>query len=270
MASAAIRKALDDVRDVEIDILNYRRNGEPFHNRLFISPVFDEQERLVHYFASQLDVSVQKRSESISRRRENILRQLSGTLSDRLRTALGAVQAIVHSTLASASSVVSAANDISAKLVSLGHVHDSLLKQDWDELDIKEVVEAIALSFPKMRERFQAAGPDIILAPLLSFHVAALVHDICIGSLQHGALGSRGGRVHVSWSHKTNRSIELVWCEIYDVALAPHDDPVRLPWGAFKPRGDLQCSVQRRADGRVIRYAIVLDTLADPSDQPIT
>ncbi len=266
-ARAAIKEALSEERDIEIDLLNYRRNGEPFYNRLFISPVFDEQKRLVHYFASQLDVSVQKRSESINRRRENILRQISSTLSERLRTALGAVQAIVHSTLTSASSVVSAADDISAKLVSLGHVHDSLLKQDWDELEVKEVIEAIASSFPKTSERFQVSGPHIILEPLLSFHIAALVHDLCVGSVQHGALSSPGGRVRVTWSHKSNRSIELVWSELYYIALDPSDDAFRLSWGAFKFRGDVNWSVQRNADGREIRYSIVLDTLASLAGQ---
>jgi PAS domain S-box-containing protein len=39
---AAIRTAIALGRSVEADILNYRRNGEPFWNRLLILPVRDE------------------------------------------------------------------------------------------------------------------------------------------------------------------------------------------------------------------------------------
>lgn len=54
---ARIRNAIARQEAIEVDLLNYRKNGSSFWNRLLISPVFDEQGELRHYFASQFDVS---------------------------------------------------------------------------------------------------------------------------------------------------------------------------------------------------------------------
>ncbi len=52
-----IREAVAQVQPLDIDILNRRKNGEPFWNRLHMAPVFDAQSRLAYFFASQVNVS---------------------------------------------------------------------------------------------------------------------------------------------------------------------------------------------------------------------
>jgi len=58
-----IREAIRARSDIAIDILNYRRDGTPFWNALYMSPVSNEQGELQFFFASQLDVSDRKQSE---------------------------------------------------------------------------------------------------------------------------------------------------------------------------------------------------------------
>jgi PAS domain S-box-containing protein len=45
-AVASIRGALEARRSITVDILNYRKDGSPFWNRLRIRPVFDRDGRL--------------------------------------------------------------------------------------------------------------------------------------------------------------------------------------------------------------------------------
>ncbi|PXA88351.1 histidine kinase [Nostoc sp. 3335mG] len=52
-----IRNAIARREPIEIDLLNYRKNGTSFWNRLLISPVFDDSGELSYFFASQFDVS---------------------------------------------------------------------------------------------------------------------------------------------------------------------------------------------------------------------
>ncbi|MGY6708925.1 MAG: PAS domain-containing protein [Rhizobiaceae bacterium] len=59
----AIRSALENREDIAIDILNYRKDGTPFWNALYISPVVDETGELQFFFASQLDVTDRKDNE---------------------------------------------------------------------------------------------------------------------------------------------------------------------------------------------------------------
>ncbi len=54
-----IHSALEAEQSVEIDILNYKKSGEPFWNRLHISPVKTENGELHHFVSSQLDVTLE-------------------------------------------------------------------------------------------------------------------------------------------------------------------------------------------------------------------
>ena len=52
-----IRDSIVENRDIAIDLLNYRKDGTPFWNALYISPVINEAGETLYFFASQLDVT---------------------------------------------------------------------------------------------------------------------------------------------------------------------------------------------------------------------
>jgi PAS domain S-box-containing protein len=54
---AEVRSALNEQRAVAVDLLNYRKDGTPFWNALFIGPIFDQGGELLYYFASQMDIT---------------------------------------------------------------------------------------------------------------------------------------------------------------------------------------------------------------------
>ncbi|WP_237482803.1 PAS domain-containing protein [Lichenibacterium dinghuense] len=59
-----VREIRDAVRaelPVKADILNYRKDGEPFWSRLLMAPVRDGAGTLSHFFASQVDVTAERR-----------------------------------------------------------------------------------------------------------------------------------------------------------------------------------------------------------------
>ncbi len=209
-----LRHALDERRAVEIDLLNYRRNGQAFHNRLFVSPVLDHHGELVHFFASQLDVTPQKRFESLTRRREDVLRAVGNEFHARVQTTIDNVQSMVEGALQSASSPMAAAADISEKLVALGHVHKSLIKSDWDNLEIRDIVTSALRTASQTSNRMQLSGPSLKLSPRLAFQVAAFVRDLFIQSMSEGALQDKHGHVCIEWSRSTQGASDelvLVW-----------------------------------------------------------
>ncbi len=59
-----IRTAVAETRAISVEVLNYRRDGSPFWNGVFIGPVYDEDGKLLFFFASQLDVSARKDAEA--------------------------------------------------------------------------------------------------------------------------------------------------------------------------------------------------------------
>ena len=58
-----IRKAIAEQRPVSVDILNYRADGTTFWNALFLGPVFDEEGKLMYFFASQMDITERRTSQ---------------------------------------------------------------------------------------------------------------------------------------------------------------------------------------------------------------
>lgn len=56
-AVKAIREALEARTEITIDILNYRKDGTEFWNRLRIRPLFDDHGRLLYFAGSQNPIS---------------------------------------------------------------------------------------------------------------------------------------------------------------------------------------------------------------------
>ncbi|MGJ7914353.1 histidine kinase famiy protein [Massilia sp. LXY-6] len=52
-----VRRAIAEERAVAVDILNYKKDGKPFWNALFLGPIFDQDGTLLYFFASQMDVT---------------------------------------------------------------------------------------------------------------------------------------------------------------------------------------------------------------------
>jgi PAS domain S-box-containing protein len=57
---ARIRSAIARRVSIEIELLNHKKDGEVFWNRLLISPVFDQDGELTYFFASQFDVTLER------------------------------------------------------------------------------------------------------------------------------------------------------------------------------------------------------------------
>lgn len=58
-----IRQALEEKRECTVEILNYRKDGTPFWNRLSITPVHDVSGQVTHYIGIQSDVTARKTAE---------------------------------------------------------------------------------------------------------------------------------------------------------------------------------------------------------------
>lgn len=63
VARAELRAAVRAGRDTTVDLVNYRKDGTPFWNRISIAPVHDDEGRLVNFVGLQTDVSAQREAE---------------------------------------------------------------------------------------------------------------------------------------------------------------------------------------------------------------
>jgi len=61
-----IRRAIAARVDVSVELYNHRKDGSGFWNALYLSPVFDGAGNLLHFFASQLDVTRRREAEALA------------------------------------------------------------------------------------------------------------------------------------------------------------------------------------------------------------
>ncbi|WP_199743193.1 response regulator [Sphingomonas ginsenosidivorax] len=69
---AELRTAIEARQAVSIELLNYKRDGTPFWNAVFLGPVYDVDGKLLYFFASQLDVTRRRNSEQMQRQSQKM------------------------------------------------------------------------------------------------------------------------------------------------------------------------------------------------------
>jgi PAS domain S-box-containing protein len=79
-AVATIRRALRDERGCTVEILNYRKDGTPFWNRLSITPMHDAAGELTHFIGIQSDVTERRLAEEALRRANEELARVNGAM----------------------------------------------------------------------------------------------------------------------------------------------------------------------------------------------
>lgn len=93
---AQLREAINEERSLEVDILNYRKDGTKFWNALFMSPVRNSDGEVVYFFASQLDFThVKDKQMELAAARSSAEREVARRTKD-LRDALDAKTLLVH------------------------------------------------------------------------------------------------------------------------------------------------------------------------------
>ncbi|WP_188764451.1 LuxR C-terminal-related transcriptional regulator [Sandarakinorhabdus glacialis] len=63
-----IRRGVREHRPVLVEILNYKRNGQPFRNAVMVAPIYDEQDALLYFLGSQVEIDADATEPSSMRR----------------------------------------------------------------------------------------------------------------------------------------------------------------------------------------------------------
>ncbi|MFC4256263.1 PAS domain-containing protein [Altererythrobacter xixiisoli] len=95
-AVAKVRSAIANGHDVDVDLLNYRKDGSTFWNALYLSPVRDPDGVIRFFFASQLDVTERIEAQKVIIDQKILVeREVERRTAD-LRAALEAKTMLLH------------------------------------------------------------------------------------------------------------------------------------------------------------------------------
>ena len=66
--AGAHRRGVRGDRAVLVEILNYQRDGQPFRNAVLVAPIYDEQDALLYFLGSQVEIDADAAAPSSMRR----------------------------------------------------------------------------------------------------------------------------------------------------------------------------------------------------------
>ncbi|MEF8808413.1 bacterio-opsin activator domain-containing protein [Natronomonas sp.] len=89
-AIATMREAIDAGEPTSVELLNYRKDGDPFWNRVDIAPVRNDEGEITNFVGFQTDITDRKEAEMEAKRRreelEHLLVRIDGLLQDVTRS----------------------------------------------------------------------------------------------------------------------------------------------------------------------------------------
>ena len=222
-AVEAIRDAVTARHDVSVDILNYRKDGTPFWNALYLSPVTTASGELQFFFASQMDITDRVEVQLyLTGQRELLEREVARRTRD-LQDALAAKTMLVHevdhrvkNNLQMISSLLAMqargvkdplASDILKgalqRVESIGMVHRRLYQShDISRFDLSDFVRDIFWETVKASGRSDIAlsfDLDPITVPSQqAAPIALMLNELLINALKHAFPEGRGGTLSVA------------------------------------------------------------------------
>lgn len=209
-AISALRDAIAERRDINVDILNYRKDGSTFWNALYLSPVSNEDGEVQFFFASQLDVTDRKLAEHENLREKDRFERAVAQRTAELNDALEAKTALLHevdhrvkNNLQMVSSLIlmqaraipdenirQSLQDMLSRVEALSTVHRRFYQsEDVARFDVGDflrdlVRDVVAASrFKNTETRFELDSVDI--ASSRAAPLALIVNELVTNALKH-------------------------------------------------------------------------------------
>ena len=245
---AALRSAVEERRDISVDVLNYRKDGTTFWNALYVSPVVDEGGALQFFFASQLDVTDRKEAEKkiqaardhfekVSEQRthefhdalsklQETNRQLEEALETRtallhevdhrVKNNLQMVSALIllQSRTIPDEGVKKSLGEMLSRVEALGTVHRRLYQSDdVTRFDVGEFVRDLVTDLTGVQARNGLTlAFDLVTVTVPAEHaapIALIVNEVATNALKHAFPAGRAGELFAGVASVGDR-IEIV------------------------------------------------------------
>ncbi len=232
---AKLREALAAEREVTVELLNYRKDGTTFWNELFVSPVHDDDGRLLYFFSSSKDISKRRQAQDLEAEEYRLLREVD----HRAKNALALVQGIVR--LSRSDDAEAYARAVQSRVEALARAHSLLSALRWRNVPVARLIEAETEPFGSLRVHIH--GPHVELSAGQVQPLGLVLHEMLANAAQHGALSAAEGEVSIEW-RRNGQDLVLDWKE----RGGPPLPEKRVPgFGSTL----IRATVERQLDGRI-------------------
>ncbi len=207
-----IEKAVAGSHENDPEICYRRKDGSQFWASLSVSPVKDEQGKIVQHFASLVDLTSYKAEQATCK-------LLIDELNHRVKNTLATVQSVVRQGLRTAADPDVIRESIESRIFALSRSHDILSRENWKGAGLHDLINASLEPFVVTDgrvERFNVEGCNLRLPPKAALALGIFFHELATNAFKYGAFSNGSGTVSVSWkieSSQSGKRLLLHWRE---------------------------------------------------------
>ena len=150
---------------------------------------------------------------------------LMAEMNHRIKNTFSTVQAVAAQTRRHVASAAEFQAAFSARLMVLARSHDVLIRADWHDAPLREVIGSALDAYGGEPDRIAIEGPSVVLAANLAVTISLVFHELATNASKYGALSVSAGQVKVSWTiipaRKGVNRVHIIWCERGGPAVEP-------------------------------------------------
>ena len=156
-----------------------------------------------------IDITDRKRAELHQR-------LLINELNHRVKNTLAIVQGIAHQSFKGEAADPMARAAFEGRLSALSAAHDVLMRENWEKVQLREIITKALAPFVREPHRLSMTGPDLRIAPKAAVSFAMAFHELGTNAAKYGALANEQGRITIDWhiaASETGSRLMLDWRE---------------------------------------------------------
>ncbi|WP_426046147.1 sensor histidine kinase [Brevundimonas sp. TWP3-1-2b1] len=180
-------------------------------------PIRDDHGVVTGIFIEGHDVTEAYHAKEASRQHAQHLELLNDELNHRVKNTLAIIQGLAHQTFKGDAATPEARASFEGRLLALASAHNILVRGNWEEAELKDVVADTFRGHTVSGRRWAAEGPPVRLEPKSAVTLAMTLHELATNARKYGSLSGDQGRVGVTWQTTGDGQLRLIWQE--------HDGP---------------------------------------------
>ncbi|WP_282026685.1 MASE1 domain-containing protein [Limimaricola cinnabarinus] len=189
--AAWARLASGQADDYDIEKRYLRKEGQAVWGHTTVSCVRRADGGIDYLIKVIQDITERKRSEAV---RHMLMREVN----HRSKNLLSVVQVIARQTAShSPQDFIEA---FGARLRALAANQDILVNNEWQRIDLAELVGAQLRHFGTVGPRVRLSGPAVMVPPAAAQALGMALHELATNAAKYGSLSTPRGHVDISWT----------------------------------------------------------------------
>lgn len=206
----------------EGEFKNRKKSGETYWERIKITPVVDDNDRITNFIAMKDDISLEKekdsRLEHSLREKEMMLKEIHHRVKNNLQIVISLLNLQANS--AGDNKLKSQLTISQNRVRSMALIHQMLYRScDLSRIEIEEYLRSIAGQLlstyddQKDKVRIRIDAKDIHFSIETAVPFGLLINELITNSLKHGFPGGRKGNIEISLAETGKEEYELHYYE---------------------------------------------------------